>query len=254
MGKRPDGYHDIETVFYPIGLKDALEAVEGVQTDMQISGIQVDGDVNSNLVMKAYRLLEKEFLLPPLSIYLQKNIPFGAGLGGGSADAAFMLGLLNKMFDLGLSAERLEGYAAQLGSDCPFFVQNKPVFASGRGEVLEPINISLKGKYLVLVKPDVYVSTKEAYAECKPAIPTVGLKEIAQLPLERWKELMVNDFELSVFELHPIIAQIKSSLYASGAIYASMSGSGSSVFGIYNEEQELKPCFPDCFVWSGVLE
>jgi len=256
VGKRPDGYHDIETIFYPIGIKDALEFVESpkAQTDMHISRIQVDGDINSNLVMKAYNLLKKDFSLPALSIYLQKNIPFGAGLGGGSADAAFMLVMLNNSFKLQLSDLQLEGYAAQLGSDCPFFIRNKPVFASGRGEVLEEINMSLKGKYLLLVKPDIYVSTKDAYAGCKTGHPDIGLKSIASMPVEQWKDVMQNDFEHSVFQQFPTIARIKDKLYQAGAIYASMSGSGSSVFGIFSEPQDLKSCFLGCFVWEGGLD
>jgi 4-diphosphocytidyl-2-C-methyl-D-erythritol kinase len=256
VGKRPDGYHDIETIFYPIGIKDALEFVESprVEPDMHISGIKVDGDINSNLVMKAYNLLKKDFSLPSLSIYLQKNIPFGAGLGGGSADAAFMLVMLNDSFNLQLSDLHLERYAAQLGSDCPFFIRNKPVFASGRGEVLEEINISLKGKYLVLVKPDIYVSTKDAYAGCKIGLPPVGLKSIATMPVEQWKDVMLNDFEHSVFQQFPAIEHIKDKLYQSGAIYASMSGSGSSVFGIFDEPRDLKSDFSGCFVWDGNLD
>lgn len=251
--KREDGFHNIETIFYPIGVKDALEFVESKtsSTNMQISNIQVDCDPASNLVMKAYELLKQDFQLPHLSICLQKNIPFGAGLGGGSSDAAFMLKMLNEHFSLGLSNCKLEEYASNLGSDCPFFINNMPVFAKGRGEVFESLDLSLRGKYLALIKPNVFVSTKQAYANCIPSKPSKCLKKIVQLPMDSWREHMVNDFELSVFAQFPEIAAVKELLYKSGAIYASMSGSGSSVFGLFEEEPVLKNLFPESYCWIG---
>ncbi len=253
--KRPDGYHNIETVFYPIALSDALEFVlsKEEKTTLQQSGIQIDMPHESNFIFKAYQLLKTDFSLPELSIYLQKNIPFGAGLGGGSSDAAFMFKMLNECFQLGLNTIQLENYAAQLGSDSPVFIQNKPVFATGRGEVLEEINLSLKGYYIALIKPPVFVSTKDAYNSCKPQKTTISLKKNIQKPVEQWKDLIFNDFETTVFPQFPIIKKVKENLYQAGAIYASMSGSGSSVFGIFNEKTDLKSQFSNYFVWEGSL-
>ncbi len=254
--KRTDGFHNIETVFYPIRLKDALEFVENKtdeKTILQLSGIEVDSEINNNLILKAYRLLAVDFPLPPLSVYLRKNIPLGAGLGGGSADAAFMLMMINQNFKLNLSENELCAYAARLGSDCTFFIENKPAFASGRGEILEEVNISLKGYHLVLVKPNVHVSTADAYLGCKPQIPAFSLKEIIRQPIEMWHKNMKNDFEETVFRTHPIIGEIKTELYRCGALYAAMSGSGASVFGIFQNKTALKKQFENCFVWEEEL-
>jgi 4-diphosphocytidyl-2-C-methyl-D-erythritol kinase len=255
--KRLDGFHTIETVFYPIGLKDALEFVvkeDHSATSLHISGIKVEGDVSSNLVIKAYNLLSKDFTIPALDIYLQKHIPLGAGLGGGSADAAFMLVMLNTFFKLGLSVSELKSYAIKLGSDCPFFIQNTPVFATGKGEDMSAVNITLEGYYIILVKPEIHSNTALAYALCTPQKPTLNLQDIINKPIETWKGIMENDFEAPIFSLHPQISAIKNELYEKGAIYASMSGSGSSVFGIFKHEIELKNYFPDCFIWQGKLD
>ncbi|GHV31913.1 4-diphosphocytidyl-2-C-methyl-D-erythritol kinase [Bacteroidia bacterium] len=235
VSKRPDGYHNIETVFYPVPLCDALEIIpsETNETTFTQTGILVDGNPDDNLVMKALRLLEKDFDLPKIAIYLRKQIPFGAGLGGGSADAAFMLKLLNDFAGLGLSVEQLEKYAGRLGADCPFFIRNNPVFAEGIGDIFTPVEISLRGYYLVLVKPDIHVSTQEAYAGITPKQPSSRLTEIIRLPLSEWKTLMINDFEEGILARYPVIGDIKQALYDRGAVYASMSGSGSSVFGIF---------------------
>ncbi len=250
--KRTDGYHNLETIFYPIQLQDALEInrLENSQLPykLKISGTPVDGEDENNLVVKAFRLLQKDFELAPIDIHLFKHIPSGAGLGGGSADCAFMLKLLNEKFKLNLSDEQLENYASQLGADCPFFVHNKPVFASGIGNIFEPINFSLQGYHIVLVKPDIFVSTKEAFAHIHPTKPNVSLKEIIRRPVEDWKGLMINDFEASVFLQHPEIAAVKDKLYDLGAVYASMSGSGSAVYGIFNEPIEnVDKIFSQCF-------
>lgn len=257
MEKRLDGFHTIETIFYPIGLKDALEFVvkeDGSPTSLNITGIKVDGNTNKNLVIKAYNLLSNDFSLPALDIYLQKQIPLGAGLGGGSADAAYMLLMLNTHFKLGLSVARLEHYAVQLGSDCPFFIHNKPIFATGKGEKMSNSTISLKGYYLVLIKPDIHVETALAYGICTPAKPIMNLQDIVKKPMDDWKNLLKNDFEAPIIKLHPQIGEIKNKLYDKGAIYASMSGSGSSVFGIFRGQIVLKNDFSDCFVWQGILE
>jgi len=236
VSKRPDGYHNIETVFYPVPLCDALEIVlsETNETTFSQTGILMDGNPEDNLVMKAFRLLEKDFDLPKMAIYLRKQIPFGAGLGGGSADAAFMLKLLNDFAGLHLSVEQLEKYAGQLGADCPFFIRNSPVFAEGIGNIFMPVDASLRGYHLVLVKPDIHVSTKEAYEGISPKQPTSRLTEIIRLPIGEWKNHLINDFEEGIFARYPAVWEIKRTLYDMGAVYASMSGSGSSVFGIFD--------------------
>ena len=241
VSQKPDGYHNIETIFYPIPFCDALEIVlsESNETTFIQTGILVDGNTNDNLVMKAFRLLEKDFDLPKIAIYLRKQIPFGAGLGGGSADAAFMLKLLNDFAGLGLSVEELEKYAGQLGADCPFFIRNSPVFAEGIGNIFTPVDISLRDYYLVLINPDIHISTKEAYSGINPKQPTSRLTEIIRLPVGEWKNYMVNDFEEGTFASYPIIGEIKQSLYDLGAIYSSMSGSGSSIFGIFENYKKI---------------
>lgn len=241
--KRSDGYHNLETVFYPVPVCDALEIVPALDGEEQftLSGITLDGNPNDNLVVKAYHLLKNDFNLPPVNIYLRKNIPFGAGLGGGSSDGAFMLKLLDEYASLNLSSEELEIYAAKLGADCPFFIKNKPVFAEGTGNEFSAIDLSLQGYFLVLVKPDIFVSTKEAFSGIVPAEPATSLKEIIRMPIEEWKNYMFNDFEKNIFLHHPEIEQIKSELYNLGALYASMSGSGSSVFGIFDSRPDWKP-------------
>ncbi len=249
--KRPDGYHNLETVFYPIPLEDALEVVPAETSDndfvLECYGIPTDCRPEDNLVVKAYRLLKKNYTLPSIHIYMYKHIPSGAGMGGGSSDAAFMLKLLNEQFHLNISNEQLEQYAASLGADCAFFIQDQPVFAEGIGEIFTPIQLSLKGYKLMVVKPDIYVSTKEAFSLIHPQKPVLSIKEIIQQPIEHWRETLCNDFESSVFSIHPEIGEIKQQLYDAGALYASMSGSGSSVYAIFNKETTPSVCFPNCF-------
>ena len=241
--KRPDGYHNLETIFYPIPLQDALEITpwEGGERKYKLaqSGIQIAGDDENNLVVKAYKLLNNLHNLPPIEINLLKHIPSGAGLGGGSADAAFMLCMLNQHFQLNIPNEQLEVYAAQLGADCAFFVENKPTFAEGIGNIFSPIELSLKGYKLLLVKPDIFVSTRDAFAQIRPKRPSISLKEVAKMPVEAWKTYMVNDFEERGCPQFPAIADIKAKLYDMGAIYASMSGSGSSVFALFKGDATL---------------
>lgn len=255
--KRPDGYHNIETVFYPIGLCDVLE-VEPSETcsdySFSSSGIPIDGDPEDNLIVKAYHLLRSGYQFPPIDISLVKQIPFGAGLGGGSADAAFMLKVLNKLFALKITPKRLEKLASKLGADCPVFIRNKPVFATGIGNVFTPIDLSLAGNFLVLVKPDIHVSTPEAYSLVKPVHPEVSLLELMNRPISEWKNLVKNDFETSVFSRYPSIEKIKTQLYEMGAVYASMSGSGSSVYGIFENEPPKNDIFEGCFVAGGYLQ
>lgn len=257
--KRPDGYHNLETVFYPAPLEDALE-IHLLSTPstrkyaLHLSGIEVTGNVDDNLVVKAYRLLDLDFELPPVDIHLFKHIPSGAGLGGGSADAAFMLKLLNERFSLHLSTEQLETYAATLGADCAFFIRNSPTFAEGIGNIFSPISLSLKGYQLVIIKPDIFVSTRDAFSQITPHRPEHPLHEIICRPIEEWKEALVNDFEASVFPQFPVIKEIKEELYRQGAVYASMSGSGSSVFGLFKQGTTVsKDCFEDAFYFQGEL-
>lgn len=252
--KRPDGYHNLETIFYPICLEDALEIVAPTnaqeECELHTTGIALEGNTENNLVVKAYRLLQKEYSLPPIRIYLHKNIPSGAGLGGGSSDASFMLKMLNKRFDLRLSDTKLEEYAGRLGADCAFFIRNKPVFATGIGTIFHPIELSLNGFHLVLVKPDIFVSTRDAFAQMMPTRPAQSLPEIIKAPIEEWRERgMVNDFERTVFARHPQIKEIKEELHRQGAVYAAMSGSGSSVFGLFNAPPTFsKQLFADSLV------
>ena len=245
VSKRYDGYHNLETIFYPIAIKDALEVVPaaGEKGIFKQSGMLLEGNPEQNLVMKAYFLLKKEYGIPEIDIYLRKNIPFGAGLGGGSADAAFMLKLLNNVYELRLSEDKLEELASQLGADCPFFIRNKPVFATGTGNIFTPVELSLKGYFIVLVKPDIHVSTKAAFSLVQPKPSVFFLTEIIKDAPETWKGKMLNDFESSVFFQYPTIENIKEKLYDLGAVYASMSGSGSSVFGIFKEEVALEKEF-----------
>ncbi len=251
--KRPDGFHNLETVFYPLGLCDTLEFVVAPAMDFQNSGIAIDGRPEDNLVLKAYSLLQNDFDIPSLGIHLHKKIPFGAGLGGGSSDAAYMLKMLSDEFNLALSLDQLQDYARQLGSDCAFFVENKPVFATGKGDKFAEVELSMSGYQLLLIKPNVHVPTKDAYGKISPKKPTVSLKEIIRQPIESWKGVMENDFEVSVFEKYPEIADIKRVLYEAGACYASMSGSGSSVFGIFKDEVP-EVSFPTAyFVWQETL-
>ncbi len=256
--KRPDGYHNLETIFYPIHLEDALEIVTLKSSDkkveLQVSGTPITGNVEDNLVIKAYRLLKEKFNLPAISIYLQKQIPSGAGLGGGSADGAFMLTLLNKKFSLNLSLGELETIASNLGADCPFFIYNEPTFATGTGNIFSPINILLKGLYILIIKPPIFVSTRDAFSLISPKYPQKRITEIVQLPVKEWKDHLINDFEKSVFAQYPEIKNAKKTLYEMGALYASMSGSGSSLYGIFDTPVEkINLSFPNYFIWQGKL-
>lgn len=258
--KRPDGYHNLETIFYPINLQDALEVAmrdnDSKEYTLRVCGAGLEIDDEDNLVVKAYKLLKKDHpQMLPIDIHMYKHIPAGAGLGGGSSDAAHMIKLLNEKFLLALSTEQMESYATQIGADCAFFIKNKPVFATGIGNVFEPIELSLKGYHIVLVKPDIFVSTHDAFSQIKPTRPGVSLKEIVKQPIENWKDSMKNDFEESVFLKFPEIAAIKDELYDLGAVYAAMSGSGSSVYGIFKEPIEnVEDKFCGCFCRQRELE
>ncbi|MBP5611965.1 MAG: 4-(cytidine 5'-diphospho)-2-C-methyl-D-erythritol kinase [Bacteroidales bacterium] len=243
--ERPDGYHDIETLFYPLPLCDVLEMVPAAgragapDCRFDLFGLPLEGRPEDNLCVKAYRLLKADFDLPPVDMALVKLIPAGGGLGGGSSDATATLKGLNALFDLGLSEAQLENYASRLGSDCAFFVHNRPAIGRGRGELLTPFSLSLKGYYMVLAVPSDHVSTAEAYRGIASRRPDMPLEEMLRLPVEKWRGLVENDFERTVFPLHPGIAMLKECFYRAGAVYASMTGSGAGVFGLFREENNL---------------
>lgn len=242
--KREDGFHNLETVFYPVPFTDVLEVVTGssmaTEVEFNATGLSVDGPLANNLCIRAYQVLKKDFpRLPAVKIHLHKVIPMGAGLGGGSADAAFILHLLNDKFNLSISTSQLIKYALQLGSDCPFFIHNKPCFATGRGDILKEIEIDLSVFRLILINPPIHINTGWAFSQVTPSLPEVSIKEIIKQPVETWKQELRNDFETAVFSSHPEIRKIKEELYRQGAVYASMSGSGSSVFGIFNRNTPL---------------
>ncbi|TKC06366.1 4-(cytidine 5'-diphospho)-2-C-methyl-D-erythritol kinase [Pedobacter frigoris] len=250
--KRPDGYHNLETIFYPVKLYDVIEITDAVETSCVIKGVDVPGDATDNICIKAYQLLKKDFNLPPQQITLLKNIPVGAGLGGGSSDAAFLIKLLNQKFELGLTDNQMEVYAGQLGADCPFFIRNEPVFAEGIGDEFSAVDLDLSNYFMVLVKPEVHVSTADAYSGIKPIIPSSSVKDLIPLPLKDWKLNLKNDFEATVFSKYPEIERVKTELYHAGAIYAAMSGSGSCVFGIFEEETKLSGLEKDNKVFYNV--
>ncbi len=241
LRKRNDGFHDLESFFYPVYLKDALEIISSKningQTRFSTSGLVINGNEKDNLCIKAYELLKIRFpKISSVQIHLHKAIPMGAGLGGGSADAAFTLKTLNQLFGLHLSTEQLMELALQLGSDCPFFLKNKPCFATSRGDVLEEIELNLSAYKMVIIYPGIHINTAWAFSQIHPAIPEKSIREIIQQPLETWKTTLTNDFEQPVFHCHPELKRIKENLYSLGAIYASMSGSGSTLFGIFKKD------------------
>jgi len=234
LAKRADGYHELETVFYPIAVSDALEILPATNLTLTQTGIDVPGDPDQNLCLKAYHLLKKDFpQLPPVQMHLHKNIPMGAGLGGGSSDGTSALLILNQQFALGLHESQLIQYASQLGSDCPFFVYNKACHATGRGEILTPIVLDLSNYQFVLVHPGIHISTAWAFQQLDPHTKSESIQTIIEKPIIEWKTTLINDFEAPVFKAEPTLFDIKSKLYQLGAIYASMSGSGSSLFGIF---------------------
>jgi len=239
LNRRDDGYHNLETIFYPVNLKDALEIVVADELSFESSGLEIPGMVEDNLCIKGYHLMKKDFDLPPVKIHLHKHIPIGAGLGGGSADAAFFIRLIDQNFNLGMTDEQMIGYARKLGADCAFFIKNKPVFAFEIGDEFEPVRLDLSKYQVVLVMPPVHVSTAEAYRGVKPAPVKDSLMDLIYEPIADWKKYIKNDFEASVFKNHPEIRGVKASLYEAGALYASMSGSGASVFGIFQTTPDL---------------
>lgn len=238
--KRSDGYHDLVSCFYPVAWKEALEIIPSTSFSFSTSGLNVPGDSVSNLVVKAYELLKKKYQVPTSSIHLHKVIPMGAGLGGGSADAAMTITLLNQLYQLSLSTEEMIDLSAQLGSDCAFFIHNTPCLATSRGEVLLPIDCNLKGYIILLVHPGIHISTQQAFAGVKPKPIDFNLEELLKETPEGWKNKLHNQFEEHLFVQFPEVAQIKQKLYDLGAAYASMSGSGSAVYGIFKDEHSFE--------------
>jgi 4-diphosphocytidyl-2-C-methyl-D-erythritol kinase len=253
LEKRSDGFHNIETCFYPVGWQDAVEIIEAKETVFTSSGIDIPGGPDENICLKAYQLFRKDFNLPNVHIHLHKAIPIGAGLGGGSADGAFTLSLLNDKFNLILDEDLLIFYAEQLGSDCAFFIRNSPSLGLDKGERLEHIDLDLSGLYIVIVYPGIHISTVEAYAGVKPARPNKRLKEeLERSSVSDWKNAVVNDFEAGIFQKYPLLDSIKKSMYKSGALYSAMTGSGSAIFGLFEKKVQLD--FSDKFLsWSGYL-
>lgn len=253
--RRSDGYHNIETVFYPIAINDILEIVFPKEQNGEYiwkqSGNKLDCSDDNNICIKALRLLRENFKLPTVGMFLIKNIPSGAGLGGGSADGAFVLSQINRLCNLGMNNDELCAMAAKLGADCAFFINNTPCYATGIGDKLTPINLNLSGKYICVIKPDIHVSTAEAYAGVTPHKPNISVADIVSRPITEWRNLLINDFEATVFAKHAEIKEIKEFLYQNGALYASMSGSGSAVYGIFDKMPTCK--WPNSFNYSGLL-
>jgi len=238
--RRADGYHNLETIFYPVKINDVLEIIPADELSFESSGLEIPGRLEDNLCIKAYHLMKKDHDLPPVKIHLHKNIPIGAGLGGGSSDAAFFIKLVDQQFNLKLSIDQMQGYARKLGADCAFFIESKPVFAFELGDEFETIRLDLSKYKIVLVMPPAHVSTAEAYRGVKPAPVKTTLYELIDLPIAQWKKHIKNDFEESVFKNHIMIRGVKAALYQAGALFASMSGSGASVFGIFETLPDLK--------------
>lgn len=255
VSRRMDGYHDIETVFYPVKLCDALEFVksETGEDELVVTGIGIVSNAKENLVIKAVSKLRQRSQFPFLKIHLHKAIPAGAGLGGGSSDGSCILKSLNRYFSLGISMNELMDMALGLGSDCPFFIEDQPAYATGRGELLEPVPSVLEGFYIVLINPGLHVSTKEAYSHCIPSKPDTSLKELIGLPVSEWKKFIFNDFEDFASGKYPVIGDIKRSFYASGAVFSLMSGSGSSVFGIFSEKPVLPEVLRKMVIHEGTI-
>jgi 4-diphosphocytidyl-2-C-methyl-D-erythritol kinase len=251
LEKRPDGYHNIESLFYPISWSDILEVVPASAFRFHTTGLPIPGSQENNLIYKAWNLIKPADRA--VEIHLHKILPMGAGIGGGSSNGAFALNLINEVLDLGYQKESLLELASKLGSDCPFFIENRPVICLEKGNIFHDTSISLAGKYIVMVNPEIHVSTAEAYAGVIPTPSPIPLKEILEnTPIENWRHVVKNDFEAGIIKKYPLIGEIKDELYANGALYASMTGSGSTVYGIFSEPLTLS--FPNFIVWQGKLD
>lgn len=271
LEKRKDGYHNIESIFYPVKWCDAVESIQAEgngKINLTLLGSPIQGSLESNLCYKAYQLLNAKYNLPSLNVWLLKSIPMGAGLGGGSADAAFFLKQLNELFKLNLNTEELKIYAAQIGSDCTFFIENKPSLVSGTGNIITPIKLDLSNYHITIVYPQIHIDTKNAYSLIKPHKKPYSLQEAIQMPISKWKETIINDFEEPIFKTHSQLAEIKAILYKQGALYASMTGSGSAIYGIFSQRDAFAeknpyladvplPCpkgMPSHKIWSNSLQ
>ncbi len=254
IAQRLDGYHHLESIFYPVPLCDVME-IETSKNHFTYTqtGLDTGCEQEKNLAVKAYRLMQELYFVPEIQIHLHKIIPLGAGLGGGSADAAFMISALNNYFNLNLPTEQLYTLCKKIGSDCSFFILNKPAFVTGTGDIVKPFNVALKGYHLILIKPDIHVSTAEAYSLITPHAPEYNLQEIIQEPVNNWRNKIQNDFEVPLFKKHPSLQRIKDKLYDQGALYASMTGSGSAVYGIFEKQKSLHSFFQPYFYWQGLL-
>ncbi|HLV43067.1 MAG TPA: 4-(cytidine 5'-diphospho)-2-C-methyl-D-erythritol kinase [Brumimicrobium sp.] len=250
LSKRKDGYHEVNTLMIPVSVKDVLEIIPAQTFDFTYSGLKIPGNSEDNLIFKAYEMMKQEFDLPPVKIHLYKNIPMGGGLGGGSSNGAFTLKTLNTLFDLKLDTKQLQERALKLGSDCPFFIEDKPQIAKGRGEVLSSFSIDLKGKHLLLINNGTHISTAEAYGMISPKTPTYLLENVLNAPMRSWKNDLINDFEGPTLNKYPELTVIKKKLYEMGAVYAAMTGSGSTLFGIFDDYPEYESIFkfPNGFV------
>jgi 4-diphosphocytidyl-2-C-methyl-D-erythritol kinase len=249
--KRDDGYHNIATIFYPLPLMDVLEIVDAEHLSLTIHNRKIEGELADNLIYKAYQLLSNDFDITPVETHILKNIPLGAGLGGGSSDGAFMLSALNHHFELNIPPKNLARYALKLGSDAPFFCFNQPMLGTGRGEILSPIPLNLTSKWISIIHPNIHSSTKEAFNEIKPAHPSIDLKQIVQLPIKEWQSHLKNDFEDYVFNKHPEVKAIKDHFLNDAQVdYCQMSGSGSSVYAISTDKIEIPSQFKEYFVYQ----
>lgn len=251
--RRPDGFHDIETVFYPVPWFDILEIIPSEKQEFTFAGVAIDCELKDNLCYKAYQLLNKNHQLPAVKLFLYKNIPSGAGLGGGSADAALTLLTLNQLFSLNLTEDELMRYASLLGSDCTFFIKNQPVFAIGKGDVFSDVSVDLTGYYLLIVKPAIHINTSEAFRMLSPRLPNHSVKDLIQLPHTEWRNSIINDFETAVFSKYAELKVIKEKLYSMGAVYAAMSGSGSALYGLFNNKVDYSKEFPGKVCWMRML-
>ncbi len=254
LSKRTDGYHEIDTCFYPIPRFDVLEAIKSDSFSFDQTGIPIPGKESENLCLKAYQLLKNDFAIGNVRIHLHKIIPLGAGLGGGSSDAAFMLKLLSDRFNLNLNSDELFKYASKLGSDCAFFTQDKPKIGKGRGEILEDVDLSLKGYWIGMAKPEIHISTAGAYAGVVPDPSKTSIRDILKLPMKIWRDKLENDFEKGIFKTHPSLLELKEKFYFLGATYSAMSGSGSTVFGIFEKRPSLQNQFAGMNYWEGELK
>jgi len=255
LRKRDDGFHDIETILYPVEIYDALELIRapGRPFTFSASGKNIPGSAESNLCAMAFALMKEEYSIPNVSIHLHKCIPMGAGLGGGSSDAAYVLMMINEMFELNLDMAVLQDLASRLGSDCPFFIHGQAAIAHGRGEIISALPLSLDTYHLLIIKPDIHINTAEAYSNIQAASHDMALIELAQKPIAEWRDQIFNDFESYAFIKHPVLDEIKSLMYQQGALYASLTGSGSALYGIFDHAPALQGIGDNYFTWRGKL-